>query len=591
MSKYDKRILAIREKMQSKNIDACIIPYTDNHLSEYPAPPFKFIEYISGFTGSAGTLVITKTQTGLWTDSRYFLQASKQLKESGITLHRDGLQETLSIEEWIVQDENINNVGIDGNLFSVEYAETLIEKLEENEIDIETDFTTIDTWKDRPELPKNKFFLFQNKYNGYPVSEKIEYIQQILRDHENQAVIISALDELAYIFNIRCNDIPCNPVGLAFGIIDQKDSFLFTDKEKITEEVNIYLKQNNINLKDYSDISNFIKIKKYESLEINRNNLNYDIYSNIPENTILDEDSNIIYNTKAIKNDTEIKNIKTSMIKDGVALSKFWIWLEKATLPEKEITEYEIGQQIANFRKEQKDYFSESFEPIVGFNENAAIVHYSPKKDNSAKVNSKGTLLIDTGAQYLTGTTDITRTFSINGEPSEDFKKDYTIVLKAHISIANAIFKTSTKGSQIDIFAKKQLWENKLDFMHGTGHGVGFFLNVHEGPQRISPSCNTPFSPGMITSNEPGYYKANAYGIRLENLTLCQYYDTGEFEDFLNFETLTLLPFDLKCINKNLLDSKEINWLNNYHESVFIKLSPFLNDTEKKWLKTKTNKI
>lgn len=585
----NERIKSMRKFMAETKIDAFIIPSSDPHLSEYPADCWKFREYLSGFTGSAGTLLITKNKAALWTDSRYFLQAEEQLADTEIELLKEGLPGTTDIITYIIK-ENTNVLGFDGSLFSVENADYFLSYMDNFDIKVKTNVIPYNkVWKSRPEIPMKPFYIFDEKYCGKSTIQKLRELRERMKNEGINGIPITSLDDIAWLYNIRCNDIKFNPVGIAYAYVTKRNAYLFTYEKKLPENIKIELDKSGITIKMYSEFYSFVKKEGQGNILIDPANTNFKLYKSI-KGSIIEEECPLKL-MKAVKNDTEIKGFKESVIKDSVALTRFWIWLEKEAASGNN-NEYAVGEKIAEFRKEQDNYVEESFNPIVGFNENGAIVHYTASKGESKQIKGKGSLLIDTGGQYMSGTTDITRTFFFNGPTDKDFKRDYTLVLKGAIALASVKFPKGTTGSQLEIMAKQHLWHEHKTFMHGTGHGIGHFLNVHEGPQGFSPSADeTELEPGMVTSDEPGIYIKGKYGIRLENMILCVKEDETEFGEFLGFKVLTLLPFDTKCINTNMLTQEETKWLNEYHKNVYNKTAPFLTKEEKDWLKYKTKEI
>lgn len=577
--------------MEEKKMHAFIIPSTDAHLSEYPASHWESRQWISGFTGSAGTVVVTRDKAGLWTDSRYFLQADKELKGTGIELFREGLPHTLSIEEWLITELGENSyVGIDGNVYAAREAINLTQKLNKKKLHVLSDydpFTAI--WHDRPGIPENKSFILPEKYTGESAESKIARICTEIEKEGAEGLIVAALDTIAWIFNIRGNDVKCNPVTVCYAYVSRKESILFINPEKLTPEVSNYLKSQHVKIEGYEEIFNYVS-KLNKPVCINSDKISFSLYNTIPEVcTIIDMPSPADL-MKSKKNSTEIEGFRLAMERDGVALVRFLMWLEQA-VPKGGVKEIDIPAKLVEYRSQQENFVGESFDTISGYGPNGAIVHYHVSPESSLDIKPEGFLLIDSGAQYYNGTTDITRTVAL-GPISEQMKKDYTMVLKGHISIATAIYPQGTRGSQIDILARKALWDNGLNYLHGTGHGIGYFLNVHEGPQNIRMNENpTTLQPGMVTSNEPGLYRANAYGIRIENVVLTQPEMTTEFGDFYSFETLTLCPIDTTPIVKNMLTSREVEWFNEYHKYVYDRLSPLLGEEEKAWLKQKTEAI
>ena len=586
-----ERIHALRMWFKP-NIQAFIIPSTDPHLSEYVAPHWKSREWISGFTGSAGTVVITEKKAGLWTDSRYFLQAAEQLQGSGIDLYKEMLPETPSITKFLSDElQPGESVGIDGKMFSVEQVESMQAELSAKNIQIVFCPDPMDElWENRPPMPESPAFVYDIKYAGKSCSEKIAAIRTELKKKSAESVMLSALDEIAWTLNLRGNDVHCNPVVVSYLLITEKKAVLFIAPEKVTEEVRNYLEEQQIEIQNYSDTEIYLSDLNSSSILMNPAKTNYSVFSSVnPQCRIIRGEAPVAL-LKAIRNEQEIKGIHAAMQRDGVALVKFLRWLESA-VPSGTETELSIDRKLHAFRATQDLYVGESFDTIAGYKEHGAIVHYSATEESNTTLHPKGFLLLDSGAQYLDGTTDITRTIAL-GELTTEEKTDYTLVLKGHIALAMAVFPSGTRGAQLDVLARMPLWSHKMNFLHGTGHGVGHFLSVHEGPQSIRMNENPiVLQPGMVTSNEPGVYKGGSHGIRTENLTLVCSAGEGLFGEYLKFETITLCPICKKGIIKELLTADEVDWLNNYHQQVYEKLSPKLNEEEKAWLKEATAAI
>ncbi|MBW9279788.1 aminopeptidase P family protein [Bacteroides fragilis] len=586
-----ERIHALRMWFKP-NIQAFIIPSTDPHLSEYVAPHWKSREWISGFTGSAGTVVITEKKAGLWTDSRYFLQAAEQLQGSGIDLYKEMLPETPSITKFLSDElQPGESVGIDGKMFSAEQVESMQAELSANNIQIVFCPDPMDElWENRPPMPESPAFVYDIKYAGKSCSEKIAAIRTELKKKSAESVMLSALDEIAWTLNLRGNDVHCNPVVVSYLLITENNAVLFIAPEKVTEGVRNYLEEQQIEIQNYSNTEIYLSELNSSSILMNPAKTNYSVFSSVnPKCRIIRGEAPVAL-LKAIRNEQEITGIHAAMQRDGVALVKFLRWLESA-VPSGTETELSIDRKLHAFRATQDLYVGESFDTIAGYKEHGAIVHYSATEESNSTLHPKGFLLLDSGAQYLDGTTDITRTIAL-GELTTEEKTDYTLVLKGHIALAMAVFPSGTRGAQLDVLARMPLWSHKMNFLHGTGHGVGHFLSVHEGPQSIRMNENPiVLQPGMVTSNEPGVYKGGSHGIRTENLTLVCSAGEGLFGEYLKFETITLCPICKKGIIKKLLTADEVDWLNNYHQQVYEKLSPKLNEEEKAWLKEATAAI
>ena len=587
-----ERIHALRMTFRPNNIKVFIIPSTDPHLSEYVAPYWMSREWISGFTGSAGTAVILMDKAGLWTDSRYFLQAEKELEGSGITLYKEMLPETPSITKFLCQNlKPGESVSIDGKMFSVQQVEQMKEDLAPYQLQVNLFGDPLkNIWKDRPSMPDAPAFIYDVKYAGKSCGEKVAAIRTELKKKGIFALFLSSLDEIAWTLNLRGSDVHCNPVIVSYLLVTQDEVVYFISPEKITQEVNEYLQEQQVSLRKYDEAESFLNSFAGENILIDPKKTNYAIYSAInPACKVVRGESPVTL-LKAIRNEQEIAGIHHAMQRDGVALVKFLKWLEASVLSGKE-TELSVDRKLHEFRAAQPLYMGESFDTIAGYKEHGAIVHYSATEESDVTLQSKGFLLLDSGAQYLDGTTDITRTIAL-GELTEEEKTDYTLILKGHIALAMAKFPAGTRGAQLDVLARMPIWSHGMNFLHGTGHGVGHFLSVHEGPQSIRMNENPiVLQPGMVTSNEPGVYKAGSHGIRTENLTLVCKDKEGMFGEYFKFETITLCPICKKGIIKEMLTAEEVKWFNDYHQTVYKKLSPSLNEEEKKWLLEATKAI
>lgn len=589
-----ERLAAMRKFMEEKKLDVFIVPSTDAHLSEYPPKYWESRKWISGFTGSAGTAVIAKNKAGVWTDSRYFLQAAQELEGTGFDLFRMGQSDTPDMTEWIIEQAGKGGtVGIDGLVYAASDARMLLARLDAKGIRLETSFDPfVAIRKERPEIPKNPIFLLPENITGESTKDKIGRIVSQLDKIDADGILIVTLDAVAWTFNLRGNDVEYNPVAVAYGYVSKRETVLFIDPGKLPGNVARELKAQGVIATHYNGVFDYVaKLPEGTRVCVTGGKINYKLLQTLPESCPVIDVPSPVDLMKSMKNETELRGFRNAMIKDGVALVKFYMWLEKA-IPEGKVTEVVIEEKLREFRSQQKNYVGESFSTIAGYAGNGAVIHYHALPDTCAKVKPEGFLLIDSGAQYTNGTTDITRTLAV-GALTKQMKEDYTNVLKGHIAIATAVYPEGTRGSQLDILARRALWNNCLTYWHGTGHGIGHFLNVHEGPQNIRLEENsTVLSPGMVTSNEPGLYRAGEYGIRIENLIVTRQYKKSEnFGTFYDFETITLCPIDTKPIVRKLLDEKEIKWLNNYHKRVYEKLEKQLNKTEKAWLKRKTKPI
>ena len=591
-STINNRIAALRAHIAQEQIQAFIIPSTDPHLSEYVAPHWQSREWISGFTGSAGTVVVTAKDAGLWTDSRYFLQAARQLEGTCITLYKEMLPETPNIPEFLSAHlQEGDCVGIDGKMFSAEEVEHLQKELKKSGIRIKSIADPMQLlWTDRPAMPLAPAFVYDTKYAGMSFTEKLPAVRQAMEAAGADSLLLSALDEIAWLLNIRGNDVHCNPVVVSYLLIEKDKVNYFVQPQKVTPELTEYFNVNGISVHPYEEIGDYLNNFNAHSILMNPAKTNYAIYSAIRPGCLIINGASPVALLKAIRNKQEIAGIHAAMQRDGVALVKFLKWLDEAVPAGKE-TEISVDKKLHTFRAAQPLYMGESFDTIAGYKEHGAIVHYEATPETDVTLKPEGFLLLDSGAQYLDGTTDITRTIAL-GPLTEEEKTDYTLILKGHIALAMTVFPEGTRGAQLDVLARMPIWKERMNYLHGTGHGVGHFLNVHEGPQSIRMNENpVALQPGMVTSNEPGVYKAGSHGIRTENLTLVCKDKEGMFGDYLKFETITLCPICKKGIVKEMLTNEEIEWLNNYHQIVYEKLSPNLNEEEKVWLQEVTASI
>ena len=589
------RLVALRQEMKARQLSAFIVPTTDPHSGEYVPEHWESRQWISGFTGSAGTAVITLTDAGLWTDSRYFIQAEEQLKGTGIQLFKDKLPETPSMADWLGQILNEGEkVGIDGWVNSCQETLGIKNDLEKKKLVLETMtediFDTI--WKDRPSLPQTPVFILDESLSGVSCSEKLTHIQEAIKQNGASAIILSALDEIAWTLNLRGNDVHCNPVFISYLLISKEGNTLYILEDKITEEVRVYLKKHQVEIKTYSSLAEDIKAFKEKHqgvLQISplANEALYNL-SSLHAPTLIAPSPVALM--KAVKNPTEQAGFRKAMERDGVALVKFLRWLEKA-VPTGNETELSIDKKLYQLRSEQARFKGISFDTIAGYKEHAAIVHYEATPETDIPLKPEGLLLLDSGAQYLDGTTDITRTIPL-GPLTKEEKADYTLVLKGHLQLQNAHFPAGTCGTQLDILARSAMWKYGINYLHGTGHGIGHFLCVHEGPHQIRMNhIPTPLEAGMIVTDEPGIYKANRHGIRIENTLLVIFDQETEFGKFYRFEPLTLCPINKKAIITDMLSDEELTWFNEYHQMVYDRLSPLLDNEEKAWLKEATNPI
>ena len=593
-----QRIENIRDLMKEKNIYAYIVPSSDYHQSEYVGDYFKSREFMSGFTGSSGTLIISMDEAGLWTDGRYFIQAEQELKDSGIKLFKMGEEGVPTIEEYLLEKLPKNStLGFDGRVMSVKEGQSLANKLAFKGINIEYKYDLVnDIWEDRCSLPTEKAFLLGVEYSGEGFSDKLSRIRAVMKEKKATTHILASLDDIAWLFNIRGRDVKSNPVVLSYAVITIDSVYLFIDKNKIGEDIRAELSKENVQIKGYEEVYEFIKnIDENEVVLIDTSKVNYAIYNNIPSNVQKIEERNPSILFKSIKNEIELKNIRNSHIKDGVAFTKFMYWL-KNNIGKIEITEISATQKLEGFRREQDKFIEPSFSTIAAYKDHAAMMHYSATEESNYKLEPRDLFLVDSGGQYFDGTTDITRTIALGPIP-ENVRKDFTNVVRGMIRLSKAKFLYGCRGYNLDILARGPLWEEGVDYKCGTGHGIGFVLNVHEGPngfrwkvrEDIDDSCI--LEEGMVTTNEPGVYVENSHGIRIENEIVVRKAEKNEYGQFMDFEVITFAPIDLDAIDESLILKDEKVYLNNYHKQVYDKISPYLNEEEKQWLKTYTREI
>ncbi len=592
------RIEQLREIMDEKDIYAYIIPSSDFHQSEYVGEYFKVREYISGFTGSAGTVIITKNEAGLWTDGRYFLQAEAELDGSGIELFKCGMPNVLEIDEFLekVMPEN-STLAFDGRVISSLEGEKFAEKLKEKNIKILYNEDLIDNiWNERPPMSKEKAFLLDIKYAGEDFKSKLNRVRKSMEEKGATMHIISALDDIAWLFNIRGRDIKYNPVLISYAVVTLKDVYLFVDEEKLSANIKEELNKCNTIIKPYFDIYEFIKsIDRKDVILLDKSKTNFTIYNNIPSGVKKINGFNPCMLFKCIKNEVELDNIRKSHIKDGVAMTKFMYWL-KNNVGKIPMDEVSVDDKLLKFRQEQEGFIEPSFNTIAGYKDHGAIIHYSATKESAYELNKEGLLLVDSGGQYYDGTTDITRVYVL-GEIDEIQRTHFTAVTRGMINLSMAKFMYGCRGYNLDILARGPIWELGLDYRTGTGHGIGFVLNVHEAPNgfrwKVVPERNDSciLEAGMVTTNEPGIYIDGSHGIRIENELITVKGKETEYGQLMEFETVTLAPIDLDGINPNLMTKSEREYLNNYHKKVYDNISPFLNEEEKQWLEKYTRAI
>ena len=585
------RIEHLRAEMAQRNITAYLVPSSDPHQSEYVAPRWQTRAWLSGFTGSAGTLVVTLETAGVWTDSRYFIQGEAQLAGSGISLERQQVPHAPEHVDWLVENLGAGQqLGFDGRVVSLSQARMLEQKLSGRGVKLNAKHDLAGNfWTDRPVVPSSDVFAFDTVFTGQSRAEKLAGIRSWLNKVGVDAVFLVALDEIAWTLNIRAADVDFNPVCLSYLLVTKNDAQWFVGKERIDQKISAALKEDGVAVADYSEVEAALQnFPASQQLAVDPATLSYRFYELLAGKDLKELASPVVM-MKAIKNETEIQHFRKVMCKDGVALLRLFRWLEKK-LKTTTVTEVEISEQLAEYRSQQSDYKGESFPAIVGYNGNGAIVHYHAEPATCASLTASGVLLLDSGGQYLDGTTDITRTVAL-GDTSMEQRRHFTLVLKGMIALSKVRFPKGTGGAQLDTLARQFLWQEGLDYGHGTGHGVGFFLNVHEGPQGFATSAvtsrgRTALLPGMVTSNEPGFYRTGHYGIRIENLVLCVEDRSTDYGDFLRFETLTLFPIDRRLLQLDMLLEEERKWLNDYHQQVLEGILPLLKeDEERTWLR------
>ncbi|CEO33055.1 aminopeptidase P family protein [Paraclostridium sordellii] len=593
-----ERLAKLREYMSEKNIDAYIIPSSDNHQSEYVGDHFKCREFISGFTGSAGTVVVTMEEAGLWTDGRYFIQAEKELEGSTIKLFKMGEEGVPTTEEYLYESlKEGKTLGFDGRVICAKEGINLEKKLAKKNIKIVYDYDLVGMiWNDRPDLSIAKAFLLDVKYAGETFSSKLNRVRESMKEKNANVHVITTLDDIAWLFNIRGGDVKFNPVVLSYALITLDKVYLFLDKSKLNEEILNELSKENVEIKPYNDIYEFIKtLDKNDKILLDSTKINYAILNNIPSEVEKVDEFNPTMFMKAQKNPIELENIRNSHVKDGVAFTKFMYWL-KNNVGKIEISELSASKKLEDLRREQEGFIEPSFGTIAGYRDHAAMMHYSATKESDAKLEASDLFLIDSGGQYFDGTTDITRTIAL-GKINDELKKHFTAVARGMINLSMAKFLYGVRGYNLDILARRPMWNMGIDYKCGTGHGIGFLLNVHEAPNgfrwRIIPDRfdSAVLEEGMVTTNEPGIYVEGSHGIRTENELVVRKAEKNEYGQFMEFEVVTLAPIDLDAIDPEEMNKEEKAYLNWYHELVYNKVSPFLTEDEKAWLKEYTKAI
>ena len=589
-TEISERIARLREELRREHLSAFIFPTSDPHNSEYTAEHWKGREWISGFNGSAGTAVVTLDNAALWTDSRYFIAAEEQLKGTEFQLMKLKVEGTPSIAEWLgreLKDAADKAVGIDGMVNSTNSIKELISDLRtQGGITLRTNFDPLERiWQDRPAIPENPVVIHPLEYAGEPIREKLARIRKALREKHADGMLMAALDDIAWTLNLRGSDVHCSPVFVSYLLISTTEVTLYINKVKLTPEVMSYLQAEGVGVKPYNQVKQGLKDYFEYNILMDGNEVNYTLYKTV-EREIVDASSPVPL-MKAVKNEREIAGFRSAMLKDGIAMVKFLKWLKPAVEAGGQ-TEMSVERKLTALKAEQPLFRGLSFDTIVGYEEHGAIVHYEAIPETDATLHPKGLLLIDSGTQYQDGTTDVTRTIAL-GPLTEEQKRVYTLVLKGHIDLQLLHFPDGASGTQLDAIARRPLWQAGMNFLHGTGHGVGCYLNCHEGPHQIRMEwIPARLQAGMTVTDEPGVYLGGRFGVRIENTLLVVPAEETECGRFLGFETLTLCPIEMSPIIKELMTPEEIQWLNDYHTMVYERLSPYLNEDEKAWLRKAT---
>ncbi len=584
-----EKLSALQSAMKSQGIHAWIIPSSDPHESEYTAEHWSGRGWLSGFSGSAGTVVVLQSQAALWTDGRYFLQAEQELNGTGIDLMRDGESGVPSISQWLLDTlEEGQTVGFDGKVMSLAKTRDLSTKLSAKKLQLKSDQDLLNSaWTDRPAMPAAPVFLHTDETAGKTREEKLTEVREKMTEAGAEHTLITALDDVAWLFNLRGADIECNPVFLAYALVSTDKIQLFVDSSRIEKPALKALNDSTVELLSYDSIADRLKSLDQTSLLIDPITTNNWLVEAIPASVTTIEKACPTRHLKAVKNPVEITRMADCHRRDGAALIRFMRWLEES-IPTGKVTEVNLDLKLEAFRAKSTEFKGPSFPTIAGYAAHGAIIHYRASEESSFTVEQKGLLLVDSGGQYPDGTTDITRTFAC-GEMTEEEMKDYTLVLKCHINMARARFLKGTRGLQLDMLARQPAWQEAQNYNHGTGHGVGYFLNVHEGPQSVSPRwTDEPLIPGMLITNEPGMYRNGKHGIRIENIMLVEEDITSDFGEFYRLRDLTLAPIDTRPLVMSMLNAEEVQWLNSYHKKVLKELSSELDGDDLEWLKKAT---
>lgn len=589
----NNKLAALRNLMKERGLDAYIEPTSDPHQSEYVADHYKGRSYLTGFTGSAGIAVVTMDEAILWTDGRYFIQAESQIRDTGFVLYKMNTPGYPTYKQWLLDKLNEGaTIGLNGRIVSQGFVESILDDLEKIEPMVYDGEDLVGMiWESRPKLSKNKLMCLDEKYTGESVKNKLSRIREEMKDLGTDYFLLGSLDDIAWLYNIRGGDVKHNPVVMSYALISEKDAVLYLDLDKLDDEAKGTLREQGVQYSPYEAVADHLAlIDKEKTIILDKERINRWLFSSIPEECTVIEKSNLTTLPKGVKNKTEIENQRLAYIKDGVALTKFFYWLH-SNLGKRQITEVDAADQLLQFRKSMDNFIEPSFETIAAYGSNAAMMHYSATEEDHAVLEKKGLFLLDSGGQYLNGTTDITRTVAL-GDLTPEEKRDYTLVLKGHINLISARFLQGSSGHALDVLARYPLWMEGEDYKSGTGHGVGYLLNVHEGPHRIATMPNSvALEPGMVVTIEPGIYKEGKHGIRTENVVVVKEDIRTDSGQFLSFDMLSWCYIDTECIDKELLTPTERMWLNNYNNEVYEKLSPHIDEDIKTWLKEKTRVI
>lgn len=593
-----QRLERLRQEMAKRNIAIYVVPTSDFHDSEYVGDHFKAREYVTGFTGSAGTAVITMTEAGLWTDGRYFVQAAKQLEGTTVTLYRMGEEGVPTVNEYLEKTlQEGETLGFDGRVISGFWGQELEEIVSEKNGTLQVEEDLVDLiWEDRPTMPQEPVWILKEQYSGRSTGDKLADIRKVMEEKKADIHLISSLYDICWILNIRGNDISYVPVVLSCLALTKENCIWFVQEQVITEEIRAYLEDHHITTMPYESFYDYLRnIRANETVLMDREVANYRICNSLPKSVKVIDERDLSVLMRAIKNQTEVQNTRNAHIKDAVAMCRFMYWL-KSNVGKIPMTEISVADHLEELRRQQDGFIELSFETICGYADHGAIVHYVATEETDVELKPQGLLLVDSGGHYLEGTTDITRTFAL-GEVTEEMKADFTRVCRANMNLANARFLYGCTGVNLDILAREPLWEAGLDYKHGTGHGVGYILNVHEGPNSFrwrngaGRNAAAVLEEGMITTDEPGIYREGQYGIRTENELICKKAEKNEYGQFMCFENITYVPIDLDALAPEQMAEKERRYLNEYHAKVYEVIAPLLEEEEAKWLKEYTRAI